>query len=313
MENIIDAIDIKLLEKELTPDKFVRTTNFGENEIYIFSHHDSPNLMKEVGRLREITFRMAGGGTGKPADIDEFDLAEKPYKQLIVWSPEEKEILGGYRFIVSSEAPFDKEGNPIFATSRLFNYSDTFKKEYLPYLIELGRSFVVPSKQATNMGRRGLFTLDNLWDGLGSLVVDYPDIKYFFGKVTMYPHYNREARNMILYFLDLYFGAHDNLIKLLNPLELNMNKEDLVKIFLGKEYDVDYKILSKKVRDLGESIPPLINAYMNLSPTMKVFGTSINPYFGDVEETGILIIIDDIYKSKSKRHIETYIEQKSNR
>ncbi|PKP10271.1 MAG: hemolysin [Bacteroidetes bacterium HGW-Bacteroidetes-4] len=307
MEKIIDAIDLHLLEQELTRDKLVRTTNFGENEIYIFSHHDAPNLMREVGRLREITFRGAGGGTGKAIDLDEYDTAEKPYKQLIVWDPREKEILGGYRYIVCSEAPTDSEGNPILATSKLFHYSEEFKKDYLPYLIELGRSFVVPAKQATNAGRRGLFALDNLWDGLGSLVVDHPEVKYFFGKVTMYTHYNQEARNLILYFMQRYFGNNEHLIRLIDPLDLKFNEKQLAEIFNEDSYEANYKILSKRVRELGENIPPLINAYMNLSPSMKVFGTSINPYFGDVEETGILITIEDIYKTKSERHVETYV------
>lgn len=310
MEKIIDPVDIELIEKELTPEKLVRRTNFGDNEIYIFSHFDSPNLMREVGRLREITFRQAGGGTGKSIDIDEYDLADKPYKQLIVWSPTEKEILGGYRFIVCSEAPTDEEGNPVLATSQLFHYSEEFKKEYLPYLIELGRSFVVPSKQATNAGRRGLFTLDNLWDGLGALVVDHTEVKYFFGKVTMYTHYNPEARNMILFFMQKYFGNNEHLIRLIDPLNLNFDESKLRQLFDGESYEADYKILSKRVRELGENIPPLINAYMNLSPTMKVFGTSINPYFGDVEETGIMITIEDIYKAKSERHIDSYVPYK---
>lgn len=306
MKKIIDPIDSDLIISELTKDKFVRTTNFGSNEIYIFSHYDSPNLIKEVGRLREITFRAAGGGTGKPIDIDAYDLAEKPYKQLIVWNPKEKEILGGYRFIVSSETMKDKNGNPEFATSKLFHYSDEFKQNYLPYLIELGRSFVVPAKQATNSNRQGLFTLDNLWDGLGSLVVNYPETKYFFGKVTMYTSFNKEARNMILYFLNKYFGNQDHLIRLKKPLKLEMDKKKLGKIFEQQNYQDEYKILSKKVRELGENIPPLINAYMGLSPTMKVFGTSINPYFGGVEETGIMITLADVYKTKSERHVETY-------
>ncbi len=307
MKPISEAIDKSILEQELTPDKLVRKTNFGENEIYIFTHHNSPNLMNEVGRLREITFRGAGGGTGKALDIDEFDVADKPYKQLIVWSPIEKEILGGYRFMVCSEAPVDEMGNPVLATSRLFHYSEEFKTSYLPFLIELGRSFVVPAKQATQAGRRGLYTLDNLWDGLGALVVDHPEVKYFFGKVTMYTHYNPIARNMILYFMHLYFGNNDHLIRLIDPLDLKFDVPKLSKLFSGTDYAEDYKTLSKNVRELGENIPPLINAYMNLSPTMKVFGTSINPYFGDVEETGILIKIDDIYKTKSERHVETYI------
>lgn len=306
MKKIIEPIPVDLLMEELTEDKFIRTTNFGDNHIYIFSHKNSENLMKEVGRLREITFRAAGGGTGKSADIDDYDLADKPYKQLIVWSPKDKEILGGYRFIVSSEAPIDKYGNPEFATSKLFNYSDEFKQNYLPHLVELGRSFVVPSKQATNAGRRSLFALDNLWDGLGSLVVNYPEIKYFFGKVTMYPHFNKDARNLILYFLNKYFGKDEHLIELKKPLNLEFDTENLKNIFSSNDYKEEYKILSKKVRELGENIPPLINAYIGLSPTIKVFGTSINPYFGNVEETGIMITLADIYKTKIQRHIGTY-------
>ncbi len=306
MENIISAVPTDLLEKELTQDKFLRHSNFGGNELYIFSHHDSPNLMKEVGRLRELSFRTAGGGTGKSFDVDEYDTAEHPYKQLIVWNAKEKAILGGYRFIVSSEAPLDDEGNPQFATSQLFTYSEEFKKEYLPYVIELGRSFVVPTQQATNAGRQGLFTLDNLWDGLGALVVNYPTAKYFFGKVTMYRHFNQEARNYILYILQKYFGNNEHLIKLKNPLDLQMDTKELEKIFTANTYQDDYKILSKKVRELKENIPPLINAYVKLSDTIKVFGTSINPYFGNVEETGILITIADIYKEKLDRYVESY-------
>lgn len=239
MQDIIEAIDKEVLLSELTKDKFVRITNFQDNEIYIFTHKDSPNLIKEVGRLREITFRTAGGGTGKNCDLDEYDLSDHPYKQLIVWDPQEQEILGGYRYLESKCAPIDEKGNPEFATSRLFHYSHKFKQEYLPHIIELGRSFVVPSKQATNTGRRGLFTLDNLWDGLGSLVVDNPNVKYFFGKVTMYTHFNKEARNMILYFLNNYFGGYENLIHLINPLELEMDIPILKKLFARDNYEED--------------------------------------------------------------------------
>ncbi|MDA3890554.1 MAG: GNAT family N-acetyltransferase [Salinivirgaceae bacterium] len=311
MIKIIDAVDKELINSELTDGKFLRTTNFGDNEIYCFSHKDSPNLIKEVGRLREIAFRAAGGGTGKNCDLDEFDLSDAPYKQLIVWDPRDEEIVGGYRYLESKCAPLDDKGNPEFATSKLFHYSDEFKSDYLPYLIELGRSFVVPAKQATQAsGRKGLFTLDNLWDGLGALVVDNPEIKYFFGKVTMYTHFNKEARNMILYFLNKYFGNQEHLIRLIDPLNLEMDSSKMKTFFTDEKYEADYKVLSKAVRGLGENIPPLINAYMGLSPTMKFFGTSINPYFGGVEESGIMITISDIYERKTTRHIESYLAQK---
>ncbi|MCK4663700.1 MAG: GNAT family N-acetyltransferase [Bacteroidales bacterium] len=306
MEKIIAPVPIKLLEQELTEDKFIRHTNYGNNMIYSVTCHDSPNIIQEIGRLREYTFRKAGGGTGKKIDIDQFDTADKPYYQLIVWDPQRKSILGGYRYILPDNMVKDKDGNVVLATSRLFKYSEKFKKDYLPFMIELGRSFVQPAYQSTQSSRKGIFALDNLWDGLGALTVDNPEVKYFFGKVTMYPDFNVEARNLILYFIEKHFGDKNNLLTLIDPLIINHNVNEYNKIFNTETYPDNYKILSQKVRALGEKIPPLVNAYMNLSPTMRSFGTSINPYFGNVEETAIMITIKDMYKSKSSRHILSY-------
>ena len=306
MQQVISPVPKSELLKELTEDKFIRDTNKSKNKIYIFTHHDSPNLMREVGRLREISFREAGGGTGNELDIDKFDTADKPYKQLIVWDPKSQEIVGGYRFILSSEAPKDENGNPALVTSRLFNFSNKFKTEYLPYLIELGRSFIQPEYQSIKTHTKSIFALDNLWDGLGTLIINHPEVKYFFGKATMYPHYNKEARNLILFFLNKHFHDDENLVSLIKPLEINWDADALNKLFYHHSFKENYKILSKKVRSYGENIPPLVNAYMNLSPTMKIFGTSINPHFGDVEETALLISIKDVYESKLSRHLLSY-------
>lgn len=299
MDPIIAPIDKRLIQMELTKDKFLKYTNKGDNELYIVSDKDAPNTMLEIGRLREITFRLAGGGTGKSIDIDMFDNApERPYEQLIVWDPKGQEILGGYRFICT------KDCNPEnLATSELFAFSDKFQKDYMPYTIELGRSFVQPEYQSSRRSAKGLFTLDNLWDGLGGLVVKYPDVKYFFGKVTMYTSYNKEARNMLHYFMQKYFPDNDELIRPIHPLELNMDEKTMEAIFTGHSYTENYKILGKEIRSRGETIPPLINSYMSLSPTMKTFGGAINHEFGEVEETGILITIADIYPAKVERHI----------
>ncbi len=305
-KRIISPIPIADLRKELTRDKFIRKTNHGGNSIYCITAHDSPNLMQEIGRLRELTFRSAGGGTGQEVDIDEFDTCENPYKQLIVWNPKRKEIIGGYRFILGSDAIKDGKGKTCLATRHLFNFSDKFMLEYMPYTIELGRSFIQPNYQSTGTDRRGIFALDNIWDGLGSLTVIYPQTKYFFGKVTMYPDFNREARNLILYFLKKYFGDKENLITPIYPLTIDTPEEELEKTFTSENYLENYKILSQKVRTLGENIPPLINSYMNLSPTMKVFGTALNDEFGNVEETGLIITIKDIYAVKKDRHILTF-------
>ena len=308
MEEIIAPISKEILKSELTEDKRLRFTNKSNNEIYIITHQDSPNVMREIGRLREIAFRAAGGGTGLPLDIDEYDTMENPYKQLIVWNPEAEEILGGYRYLLGTDVQFDEKGKPILATSHMFNFSDKFIKEYLPTTIELGRSFVTLEYQSTRAGSKGLFALDNLWDGLGALTVVMPNVKYFFGKVTMYPSYNRKGRDMILHFLNKHFEDKDGLTPM-KPLELETHPETLARLFNKDTFKEDYKILNSEIRKLGYNIPPLVNAYMSLSPTMRMFGTAINYGFGDVEETGILIAVDEILEDKRIRHIESYIKE----
>ena len=309
MEDIIAPISKELLKAELTEDKRLRMTNKSNNQIYIITAQDSPNTMKEIGRLREIAFRAAGGGTGMSMDIDEYDIMDNPYKQLIVWNPEAEEILGGYRYILGTDVRFDEHGAPILATAHMFNFSDKFLKEYLPTPIELGRSFVTLEYQSTRRDSKGLFALDNLWDGLGALTVVMPNVKYFFGKMTMYPSYNRFGRDMILYFLKKHFNDKDKLITPMRPLLIETDEKVLEKLFCHDTFKEDYKVLNAEVRKLGYNIPPLVNAYMSLSPTMRMFGTAINDGFGDVEETGILIAVDEILEEKRVRHIESYLRE----
>jgi hypothetical protein len=309
MEEIIEPVSKALLKAELTEEKRLRMTNKSNNQIYIVTHQNAPHVMREIGRLREIAFRAAGGGTGLSLDIDEYDVMENPYKQLIVWNPETEEILGGYRYLLGTDVHFDASGAPILATSHMFRFSEKFIKEYLPLTIELGRSFVTLEYQSTRADRKGLFALDNLWDGLGALTVVMPNVKYFFGKVTMYPSYHRRGRDMILYFLRKHFGDKEELITPIEPLLSETSTEELATLFNQDSFKDDYKILNHEIRKLGYNIPPLVNAYMGLSPTMRMFGTAINYEFGDVEETGILIAVDEILEEKRIRHIQTYIEE----
>lgn len=308
-EPIIAPVDRKLLKAELTPDRQLRMTNKSHNEIYVVRAQQAPNVMREIGRLREEAFRTAGGGTGKSMDIDEFDTMENGCKQLIVWNPETDEIIGGYRYIFGRDWQIKPDGQPNLATSHMFHFSDKFMKEYAPYTYELGRSFVSLDYQNVRQNTKSIFALDNLWDGLGALTVLNPDCKYFFGKMTMYPSYIRKGRDMILYFLKKHFDDKENLIVPIKPLKIETPEAELVKIFTGKTFKDDYRILNHNIRELGYNIPPLINAYMNLSPTMKLFGTAINYGFGDVEETGILIAVDEIFEEKRIRHIESFVKQ----
>jgi hypothetical protein len=310
MKPIIAPIERRILLAELNRDRFVRYSNNGNNEIYIITQHDSPNLMREIGRLREVSFRAAGGGTGEGIDIDEFDIADAPYKQLIVWNPQDQEIVGGYRYIKCKDAPVEN-GIIKLATTELFSFSSKFVTEYVPYTVELGRSFVQPQYQPSVNNRRGLFSLDNLWDGLGAIVVDNPDVKHFYGKVTMYPDFNFEARDLIHFFMNLYFPDRDNLVRPIHPLYYKTDIKAFAGIFTGENYKADHTTLTRRVRSLGEHIPPLVNAYMNLSSTMKNFGTSVNEHFGAVEETGILVSIADIYDTKKERHISSYQKEKA--
>ena len=307
LEEIIAPIPVEQLKAELNNARLLRHARKGGTDIYIFTAHQCPTLMKEVGRLREIAFREAGGGSGLACDIDEFDTMEEPYWQLIVWDPKDEQILGGYRYIHGSNVKFDAKGAPVLATSHMFGYSEKFKQEILPSMIELGRSFVIVDHQSSRSGAKGLFTLDNLWDGLGALSIIHPGTQYFYGKFTMYPTYIPAGRNMILYFLKKHFPDPDNLVWPFKPLETKMDEEAMKQLFVHDSFNEDYRILNTEVRKLGVNIPPLVNAYMCLSPTMKMFGTAINDEFGDVEESGILIKIDEITVEKHQRYIDSFI------
>ncbi len=305
-QKIIPPVDTDLIASELTRERFLRTTNKGGNELYIVTAHNSPNVMRELGRLREIAFRLAGGGTGKECDIDEFDTMDPPCSQLVVWDPDSRLILGGYRFIRGCDIRLNGEGVPRIATSHMFRFSERFITDYLPYTIELGRSFVRPEYQSSRAGAKALYALDNLWDGLGSLTVVYPETRYLFGKVTMYPSYTHECRDLILYFLHKHFPDNEGLVRPIKALETETPREKLAALFTGGDFKTDYRILNAEIRRHGNTIPPLVNAYMSLSPTMKMFGTAINDEFGDVEESGILLTIEDIFESKKARHIDTF-------
>lgn len=306
MEEVISPIERSLLISELTPDRLLRHTNKGDNEIYVVDANCAPYTMREIGRLRELAFRQAGGGTGSQCDVDPFDVMDPPCRQLIVWNPHSFEIIGGYRFILGEDIRFTPDGKPRIASAHMFSFSDEFIKDYLPNTLELGRSFVTLEYQSSKAGAKGLYALDNLWDGLGALTVVYPQIKYLFGKVTMYPSYNRWCRDLLLYFLRKHFPDHKGLVRPFEPLAFQNDVKQLAEVFCGKDFKEDYRILNQEVRRHGVNIPPLVNAYMSLSPTMKMFGTAVNHEFGEVEESGIFFAVSEILESKKNRHIGSY-------
>lgn len=308
-EEIIQPVSVDLIKSELTPDRELRTTNKSHNEIYVVTAKNAPNVMREIGRLREVAFRTAGGGTGKSVDIDEFDTMDDGCRQLIVWNPEDEEIIGGYRYLYGGDWKLNADGQPDLAMSHMFHFSDEFMHDYAPYTVELGRSFVSLDYQNVRRNTKSIFALDNLWDGLGALTVINPNCKYFLGKMTMYPSFSRRGRDMILYFLNKHFGDKDHLVTPMKPVKLETPVDELRQIFCEDDFKKDYRILNHHVRELGYNIPPLVNAYMNLSPTMKFFGTAINHEFGEVEESGILIAVDEIFEEKRVRHINSFVKE----
>lgn len=309
MKETIAPIDRDILKAELNSDRFLRPTNKAQNEIYVVDAHNSPNVMLEIGRLRELSFRSGGGGTGAEIDTDKYDYMDKPYKQLIVWDPEAEEIVGGYRFLTGQDVELDENGQPKFVMSHLFKFSPKFISEFMPYSIELGRAFVQPDYQTAKMGNKSLFALDNLWDGLGALIHSNKNARYFVGKVTIYNDYPVIARELIYEYMFRYFPDPDKLINPKNEVKVSLEGEKMARsLFSGNDAASDYKILQKAVRKEGETIPPLFNAYIGLSDTMRMFGSVLDHDFGSTYETGILVTMADLLETKRKRYIDPYIE-----
>ncbi len=309
MKDLLIPIDRELIKAELTDDKLLRTTNKAGNLIYLTTASESPNVMKEIARIRELAFRLCGAGSGKVFDMDEFDWAERPYKQLFVWDPQNEEIVGGYRLIFGNEVKINENGQPDLVTAGMYKFSEKFIKEYLPSTIELGRSFVHPDYQATKMGSKSLYSLDNLWDGLGAITVLRPDMKYFFGKVTVYPSYDEVAREYIFTFLNTYFPDAENLVEPIEPFARPAFAADFEGLFKGIGFKEEYKILNSNVRERGVNIPPLVNTYMGLSAKMKSFGYAVCEELGGLIEFAIMVPIYEMYEEKKARHIETFVDR----
>ena len=311
MEPIINPVDVSLLKAELTAQKRLRGTNKGHNELYVVTAANSPNLMREIGRLRELSFRAVGEGSGKAADVDDFDFMDDKCQQLLVWDPDGEAVVGGYRFICGNKMEFGSDGQPVITSAHLFHYSEKFIKEYLPYTIELGRAFVSPRYQSANAGLKALFALDNLWDGLAALIMAKPGMRYYLGKMTISPSFNPLAKDLILHFLNKHFGDSEALVRPFNPLSVATPAEQLEAMLPEKEFKADYTILKKEVRALGVEIPPLVNSYMSISPSVRIFGTAVNDEFADALETGILVDFNDIYYEKKVRHVDSFIKERT--
>lgn len=302
MQEIIPPVETALLKRELE-GHLLRPSNKADNLIYDITAHECPNVMREIARLREISYRDGGGATGKEMDIDEMDTMPKPYHQLIVWDPEHEQIVGGYRYLMGSEAEI-RDGQPYITSAHLFHYSERFIREYLPYTIEFGRAFVQPAYQKREMGMKALFALDNIWDGIGALVYNNPQLRWMIGKVTIYPDYNATARELIYAYLDRYHRGDRSLIA---PYK----EEPLLPIptpFDDNDLQHNYHLLQLAVREQGTVIPPMFSAYLNITNELLFFGNAINDELANVYETGIMVDITKIFQEKKERYITPYAQ-----
>jgi len=307
MEQIIPPVETSLLLQELE-GHLLRPSNKADNLIYDITAHECPNVMREIARLREISYRDGGGATGKEMDIDEMDTMEKPYHQLIVWDPQHQQIVGGYRYLFGSEAEI-RNGQPHITSAHLFRYSERFIQEYLPYSIEFGRAFVQPVYQTREMGVKALFALDNIWDGIGALVHNNPQLRWMFGKVTIYPTYNATARELIYAYLNRYHRGDSGLIapyiqEPLLPVETP---------FEGDDAQANFHILQHAVREQGTVIPPMFTAYLNITNELQFFGNAINDELANVYESGIMVDLTRVYPEKKERYITPYIQWLENK
>jgi hypothetical protein len=300
MKPIIAPVDVSELKKELTPERLLRRTNRGDNEVYLIRADEAPNLMREIGRVREDAFRRGGTGTGLELDVTPFD---KTCLQMLVWSPDSEEIAGGYRMIEGSRWPMSENGQPDLATSHLFHFSEEFLKEYKDCTVEVGRSYVTTGYQRNAPRGKSIYIMDNLWDGIGAYLVQHPEAKYLFGKVTIPVSFNCRAREMMLYFMKRYFPAKKPLITPYKPLEKQFPEEEFESLFKDKDFESGYRVLKHEMKELGERIPPMINSYMMLTPTMQYFGSTVDETFAGAIESAILITVDEMCEEKKARHM----------
>jgi hypothetical protein len=301
MTPVIPAVETSLLLNELE-GHLLRPSNKADNLIYDITAHECPNVMREIARLREISYRDGGGATGNEMDIDEMDTMAKPYHQLIVWDLEHQQIIGGYRYLIGTEAEI-RDGQPFITSAHLFHYSERFIRDYLPHTIEFGRAFVQPMYQKREMGVKALFALDNIWDGIGAVLYNHPEVRWMIGKVTIYPDYNVSARELIYAYLRQYHLGEEGLFEPYHPF-ISAPLESTP--FIGDDKQENYHILQRAVREQGTVIPPMFSAYLNLTNDLLFFGNAINDELANVYETGIMVDIQTVYPEKLDRYMAPY-------
>ncbi len=300
VKQLIAPVDVSDLKRELAPKYLLRKTNHGDNEVYLIRASDCPCVMREIGRVREEAFRRSGTGTGLETDVTH---ADEECLQMLVWNPEGEEIAGGYRMIEGERWPMKADGQPDLATSHLFSFSEEFLRDYKDSTLEVARSYVTTGYQRNAPRNKSIYIMDNLWDGIGAFLVSHPEIKYLFGKVTISAGFNHRAMEMMLFFLKKYFQAKKPLIAPHVPIEKSVPESEFEVLFDGLGFEDGYRVLKREIKALGERIPPMINSYMMLAPTMQYFGSTVDEDFAGAIESAILVAVDEMSEEKKARHM----------
>ncbi len=296
-KNIIHPIPRKFIKRELINSELIGETS-DRKKIYLCEYSKAPNTLNEIARLREVTFRKVGEGTGNKLDIDRFD---KIYKHIVVWDDNDLEIVGAYRLGLGSEL-MNEFGIKGFYTSTLFKYSEDFVNTYLNSSLELGRSFIQKKYWKTN-------ALHYLWQGIGAFLYKHPEVKYMFGGVSISKNYNQTATEMIVYYYSKWYGdindkVHPNKKFRLSP----KTHANLVGEFVGTTPSEDYKILKNMLKPFGFSVPTLYKHYTDLCEIdgVKYLDFGVDDSFEMCVDGFILIDVEKITKEKRLRYIDIH-------
>ncbi|QOG12400.1 lysophospholipid acyltransferase family protein [Arcobacter sp. FWKO B] len=278
--------------EELQSSQVLGSTSDGK-KIYLYSYKDDSTILKEIGRLRELSFRKVGEGVNKKRDTDKYD---KYYSHIILWDEKELEIVGSYR-IGNSNHIMSLYGEDGFYTSSLFNYNSGFAN-YLQDSIELGRSFVQPKYWGTR-------ALDYLWYGIGAYLKNHRNIKYMFGAVSLSSTYPSIAKDLIINYYSNYFKDSNNLVTPKNPYQYSNNLNEVNYLFGYNDKKLDFKILKSALNDVGFVVPTLYKQYSDLCEDdgVKFLGFNTDTNFSNCVDGFILVDISKIKTPQKNRYI----------
>lgn len=294
---VIQPVDKQKIKMQLNNSEFIGQTTDGK-KIYLVNYNNGQDVVREIARLREITFRKVGEGTGRSKDFDSYD---KHYKHLVLWDDDNLEIVGAYRFAFGQEV-LTNIGVQGFYTSSLFDFSEDFVK-IIPQSIELGRSFI-QSKYWNSMA------LDYLWQGIGKVLLNNTQIRYLFGPVSMSNNYSEEAKNLIVYFFSKWFSRNDNLVLPKNKFSLSEKKiTELKELFNLNNYEQELKILKSQLKILGFSVPVLFKQYSDICHRdgVNFVDFSIDPDFNNCIDAFIVLDLNFIKEAKRVRYLKQMV------